>query len=704
MKPKYLFIAEKPSLKRALVEAYEEIKDSLPYIATFVNSRGHVIRLAQPKEYMDAQNEQGKFTFSIPWIPSTYELRLVEENRSFFNDIQKAYQSRKWDAVVNACDPEREGQLIFWLITQYLHIKEPGKRVWSNDTSKESLCEALQMLRNNDSNEKFLTTDVMLKNLTDASILRSRNDLLVGMNFSSALNKAVGRVRTPSLSMVVKRDMEIENFIEKLTYELQDTFGNGMQATLVDYFAKNEFKRFDTINEVTEFAYQHLRDSAIVSKYESKDVYHNAPPLYKLSLLQADANKVLGMSAKEVLDICQALYERGVLSYPRTGCSCLSSNMIKQFPQLLRSLESVPEFAPYIASIDQASIDKVANSKIYIDDKKLAENGHSALIPTATAPDFNSLSEGEKAVFTLVGRRFLSIFLPPLVEEKTIVELDNNGYRFRTTGIITKSKGFIKLYNKEGTNTPVPILKVGDMLIVTSHDAIEKKSVPPQRFTEGTLIQAMENPVKYLYDESLKATLKSSNGIGTDATRYAIIEKLISSRQIERIKGKGKAEYLKSTNQGRALIRSLEGMDIIAVDMTGSWEEKLDAVAKGKLAFSEYQEQMENYIREEVPKYISHKVESIEENTEIGKCPFCKNTVYKKPWGYSCERYKECNFTVSYKDIQWLKNTFKISLGEKQIITILKMGSYKLKIPAYMCGKTIRFKKNDKGYFSWDIK
>lgn len=686
MKPKYLFIAEKKSLREKIEQAYFKNKDLLNYQATFTNTAGHCVRLALPNEYKDKSN------IKIPWIPSKFEMKVIKETANLYENIKKTYKEGNWTHIVNACDPEREGQYIFYLIRTNIGMKEQAKRFWTNDLTEKSILNALMNLRDNDSNDTLFPSDRPLKNLTDASILRARNDYLVGMNFSSALNIPVGRVRTAVLNMVVQRDSEIENYIKTTNYELKSCYKNGIEATLLNN--ENEKMKFDNKSKAISFSTNNLKDIATINKYKVKERKEKAPALFNLSQLQAFAGEKFGINADKVLELCQRLYEKRYLSYPRTSCKYISTEILKETQEIFNAISCVEKLTPFLNNI---SINHIENDKTYVNDKALAEEGHTALIPTANMPNLNNLTEEEKNIYEIVATRFLAIFLPPCIIKETTITLNNNGYNFVAKYNNTLKYGYKNLYKnieEKEKNISIPMVIEGEYLNIIQNIPVEKNSTCPSHFTDGTLILALENPIKYLTDSKYSKILKEVHGIGTDATRTAIINKLISQSQLER-KTKGKKEYLISTENGKQIISILKDKDITSIEMTGEWEDKLNQVAKGTISYETYYNEMISYIITQTNTYKSLG-EKISSTADL-KCPFCNNiSVRKGKYGFYCKS-EACKFSISNDNIKWLKEKWKISLTEQAVINIINGKRIKVK------NIIIGFKKNEKGYATWDI-
>lgn len=712
-KPHYLFITEKPSLKKNVEGVYRQIKAELPYTADFVTAHGHVIRLAKPDEYDPPLDNP-------PFFPKEYKYKVIEENRSFYKTISEHMKENSYDAMVNCCDPEREGQYIFWLIMTYTKCKLPQKRFWTNDQSFNAVVFALKNLRDNQSNQGILPTDPQFDNLTKSSILRGQDDFLKGMNYSKVLGCGAGRVRSAVLAMVVQRDWEIENFKETTYYEVDDTYAveNSFKATLQTVSEEEVIDKktgsksmekvysstqFETLQEAEDFIGKELLPSATVISCQKSISKKKAPKLFKLSDVQAEANKAFGYNADKVLDICQELYEGCILSYPRTDCPYISTEMAKNFPVLLQSVACIPSLKPFVDQISPDSFQEVIKNKQYVNDAEIAESGHTALMPTDTMFDFEKLNKDQKNIITMIFKRFVAIFFPPVVEENTTVLLDNNKHIFKTTGKVTLDKGFLEVFKTSVTDKVLPPLKEGDVLKVSAHDTRGVTSKPPQHFTEGTLIQAMENPAKYLYDKSFKDTINRAKGIGTSATRANIIKKILASNQCTHLKGKGKAEYIVSTDEGKAIIKHLEGQNIIKVDLTAMVEERLSMVAKGKLSFEQYKKEMEDMVREETLKYQKLGKVSGGSNEPVGKCPFCGGVLVNGKFGIYCknkfaeDENKKCLFAITDNTKEFLKK-WHVKINDRTIRLIIEK--------QYLMsenGVVLTPYKNKDGYLSFEI-
>lgn len=646
-----LLIAEKPSLMREIKNVYNNI--TLPDTITFMSFAGHVVGLKNPRDYgiVDGIDWSEKIWNEnmIPMIPNKFLYKVSSDKTSMFRDLKKEANSGNYDYIINACDPDREGNHIFQLFYDQAGCKLPVKRFWTNDLSFGSIENSLRNLRTENDG---LKPD--LKHLTEAAILRSWSDWLFGMNFTIGvtlkMHKTVkiGRVKTATHMMLAQREEEIQNFVPKTTYELESLYKEGFSGVLFDEDGNVRFEKKSDADDILS----KLGNTATVTSVETKKEKTNAPQLYKLSDLQTDGSKVFGYNADKVLAVAQSLYEKKVLSYPRTDCRYLGKEQTKTFNTLLASVGTLPELSNYVSSVTKADMDSVAKNKRYVNDAELAKSGHYALSPTTVKPDWNKLSVEEKNILTLVYKRFLSIFLPPMVCNKTTVVTTNNNYTFKTTGKVVQEKGYTEIYGTNAVDSQLPPLKKGDIVNVEKFELKDKTTIPPQRYTQGTLIAAMENPAKFLEDESLKDVIKEKQGIGTPATRSDIIKSLLNDNYVEERKGRGKAGLLYVTDLGMSIYHNLKGESFASVDMTGIWEEKLSNVAEGKMKFEDYNTEVRKYVKDTVDHIKnmniagSYKSSTVKE--VIGTCPICGSDFVEGKNNYYCVE-ETCDFGIAKK-------------------------------------------------------
>ena len=648
---KALLIAEKPSLMRTIQDVYRQI--NYPDTIIFKSFAGHIIGLKNPKDYgvVDGVDWSNKLWNEdmIPMIPNKFLYQVSSDKKAMYRDLTNEIASGDYDYIINACDPDREGNHIFQLFYNYSKCTLPIKRFWTNDLSFGNVENALRNLRYDGDG---LKPD--LKHLTESAILRAWSDWLFGMNFTIGVSLQmhttvkIGRVKTATHMMLAQREDEIKNFVPKTTYELESIYKENFSGTLFDENGNIRFEKKDDADDILK----KLGQTAIVESITTKKETTQAPQLYKLSDLQTDASKMFGYNADKVLDVAQSLYEKKVLSYPRTDCRYVGTELTKGFSTLLKSVATLKELEPYIKNLSKQDLDNVAKNKRYVNDKELAKSGHYALSPTSVRPSWQTLTPEEKNILTIVYKRFLAIFLPPMICNKTTLITNNNTYTFKTTGKELISKGYTEIYGTNIIDNLLPNLKKGDIVNVDKFEMKEKTTTAPPRYTQGTLIAAMENPAKFLEDDNLKEIIKEKQGIGTQATRSTIIRNLLDDKYVEEKKGKGKASYLYVTDLGMKIYENLKGEDFASVDMTGVWEEKLSKVAEGTYSFASYESELRQYVKDTVKHIKQMNLNKYNSSKNvIGKCPICGKDFIEGKNGYFCSS-ENCDFHIGKKILQ----------------------------------------------------
>lgn len=648
---KALLIAEKPSLMRTIQDVYKQI--NYPDTITFKSFAGHIIGLKNPKDYgvVDGVDWSNKLWNEdmIPMIPNKFLYQVSSDKKAMYRDLTNEIASGNYDYIINACDPDREGNHIFQLFYNYSKCTLPIKRFWTNDLSFGNVENALRNLRYDGDG---LKPD--LKHLTESAILRAWSDWLFGMNFTIGVSLQmhttvkIGRVKTATHMMLAQREDEIKNFVPKTTYELESIYKEKFSGTLFDENGNIRFEKKDDADDILK----KLGQTAVVESITTKKETTQAPQLYKLSDLQTDASKMFGYNADKVLEVAQSLYEKKVLSYPRTDCRYVGTELTKGFSILLQSVATLKELEPYVRNLSKQDLDNVAKNKRYVNDKELAKSGHYALSPTSVRPNWQTLTQEEKNILTMVYRRFLAIFLPPMICNKTTLITNNNTYTFKTTGKELISKGYTEIYGTNIIDNLLPNLKKGDIVNVDKFEMKDKTTTAPPRYTQGTLIAAMENPAKFLEDDNLKEIIKEKQGIGTQATRSTIIKNLLDDKYVEEKKGKGKASYLYVTDLGMKIYENLKGEDFASVDMTGIWEEKLSKVAEGTYSFTSYESELRQYVKDTVQHIKQMNLNKYNSSKNvIGKCPICGKDFIEGKNGYFCSN-ENCDFHIGKKILQ----------------------------------------------------
>ena len=716
-----LLIAEKPSLRRTIEAVYRKYIKEMPFELDFMEQRGHLLTLVLPDE-MDAGLKRWSWQ-TLPIEPESlggWRYKLIEEKKTGkfltaserYEAISKKLSSGQYDFIINAGDPDQEGELLIRIVLakleQDLGKTLPVKRFWSNDTTEPKVLEALKSLRDDD-------RDPMLVNLLKAAYARQHSDYRVGMNISRAASLkmnsrvACGRVKTPIMAIVCRRELEILNFVPSTVYGVKVRYAEGFDGQLAevgilddaessDKGVRNAAKGkavdladaassdkgdakgaqegdseekeesagliwFDTKEEAEELI-KTLSGPAKVLKYSSRKQVTQPPKLYKLASLQIAAGK-LGYSSAKTLEIVQSLYERGYVSYPRTDCEFISSN--EKLYDLLKSSMSVPELADFIRTISNGDIKRVRSSKRWVNDKKLQEAGHSALIPTTYRPDLDRLSKEQQDIYRLICRQFTAIFLPPMVQKKVELAADISGRIFKSTGKSLVDEGYSRIFNTRINDALIPQHKKGDLLETEGFDISEKTSSCPRRFTDADLIAVCEAPHRFLADMSHKA-LGRALKIGTSATRASIIEELIRRDKYLARRKEKKTEYVVPTEDGMHIYERLKDRKICQVDMTAEWEEQLEKIRSGELELESFESGMRRDIRTMIEDIRSIGADAMPDSGRsyhiVGRCPECGGSILSGAKGFFCSGYKAGCGVGAYKAVKLEDSEYVVSDDE----------------------------------------
>lgn len=641
-KMRALLIAEKPSLMRDIQSVYDKMTH--PDQIDFTALVGHVVELKSPEEY---KNEWGKpwKVEALPMIPSPFESKPKKSSYDLYKKAKDMLESGKYDYVINACDAGREGELIFYGFYRTIGCKLPVKRLWASDTTDETLTVALSNLLDD--------KEVSLQRLKASSQYRAYFDWLMGMNLSRAItlkaNKLipVGRVMTPTLAIVVNRELEIQNFVPRDYWMLEGVFGDYSGVWFDEKTGENKFLD----KSKAETVKSRLGKEGVVDFVEKKRDKRNAPTLHSLMELQKEANRVFGYPADKTLKIAQSLYEtKKLLSYPRTESRFLPKNLAGKLPNHLRALQNVAEVKTHVSSVlaDTKRMNEIMSSKKYVDDKKVTD--HHAIIVTTTKPNMDSLTKDEKNIYLLVAKRMLAIFMDPYESDKTTIITKVGNDVFKTTGSTVVKLGYMELYKssmKKATDDEVvlPVVKKGQVVPLTKVNLLTKQTTAPTRYNDATLLQAMANAGGFIDDDELQNILKETAGLGTSATRAGIFDKLVDRKMIAR---KGKAFY--ATQFGIDIIDALKGKDIVSPELTAKWEIKLSDIESGKMNHKDFYFEMLAYTEKETKHFIDTITKTITEVAEdkvMGTCPKCSNQVVEGKSFYLCKAYKDtCDFII----------------------------------------------------------
>lgn len=635
-----LLIAEKPSAMNTIKDVYFKIKDKLSFTLDFACCAGHLIGLAEPGSYREDWGKPYRKEV-LPIIPTDCfpDWHYVILNQKFYDPIAEKINNNHYDFILNAGDAGREGELIQKQLYKYLNINAPIYRFWADDLSDATIEKTLLNL----------IPDSEFKNLTDAAFLREYSDDLVGINFSRAATLALdrksilGRVMTAVLALVVRREAEIKSFVPTTYYHDKVIFNNSgsiyngylINGTPIQDLPRNRYA-FKNKNEIHQLM-NGVKQGSIVKRKE-EPVFSYAPHLFNLTDLQKICAKKYGYDPKTTLSIAQSLYEKKLLSYPRTESRFLTSASSSDSVIALKKLAILPEFAPFITNIfgNKEYMAKILSSKKYINDKKVSD--HPALIPTGIVPDFSTLSEKEITVFKLVLKRLIAIFMPPYVLNVTTVITQCESLLFETKGIKLAQIGWKELYpedskpDESGYNDKIPPDNTDKTVTIVKYEIEEKETTPPSSYTYELLLQDMEFVGKKITNENYIDILKECSGLGTPATRAEIIDKLLRYKYL--VKNK---KYITPTAVGTDLINSLNGFDIVSPELTAKWELALKKVENGELDYDTYYDNICSYVRDQTAKLLTLQPLGAYHYTISDNCPVCKirPIYYAEGWNYA---------------------------------------------------------------------
>jgi DNA topoisomerase III len=565
------------------------------------------------------------------------------------------------DKIINACDAGREGELIFAYVYESVfgesatspEAPKPVERLWISSMTKQAIREGFEKLR----------PGTQMQHLEEAARSRSEADWLVGMNATRAATirgrawvggvVSLGRVQTPTLGMIVKREREIQAFVPEPYRLVHGTFQPPYQGL---WFEGDETRIFGDLERADRIVAKVSGQDGTIEKVERKEQSERSPLLYDLTSLQRDANRRYGFSARRTLQAAQSLYEgKKAITYPRTSSRYLSGDMVAQLKPTAATLQPVPEYraaADYVLGLDQLPLQRVVN------DAKVDD--HHAIIPTDIEKDMEALTPDERRVFDLVAKRFLAVFHPPARYARTTVITVVEEERFRTRGKITLEAGWRAVYGvepdqerqaeDESEGGEIPALQEGQTVRCIAAEVEEKMTRPPPRYTEATLLSAMETAGKLIDDEELREAMKES-GLGTPATRAETIETLIRREYIERV-----GKDLQATPKGIQVITMLEEHKLTSPELTGDWEHKLSDIERGRGDRKAFMKGIADFTKETVDQIAALDKEKLRpERVELGPCPRCGavtgEIIRENSKAYGCTSWKSreevgCGFVI----------------------------------------------------------
>lgn len=669
-----LILTEKPSVAKDIADALGGFKKKDDYYesdSSFITwAVGHLVSLAEPEDY----DKKYKFwsLSSLPIIPDQYDLKPIKGNKKRLDTIKKLANKKGVSEIINACDAGREGELIFRYIYEYLDLSKEFRRLWLQSMTADAIRRGFDELKEQEE----------VYDLAESAKARSLSDWLIGINATRAFTRrlgtllSVGRVQTPTLSILVEREKEILGFKPIQYHELiadfstkkgeyqgkwfikvPDIKGKKKQPVASDDDLKQLEKEYPELVTSAWKAYQEVKngdrlerlssdklvkkiivqvkgkDGQIIEE-KSSDKKQSPPLLFNLNDLQREANKRFGLRASHTLRIAQSLYdEKKLITYPRTDSRHLPEDYTEVVPDVLSKFGNTI-YSPHTRPLLTKGIVK---TKRIFDNKKVSD--HFAIIPTSNDPESVSLDETQKKIYDLIVRRFISIFYPPAIwkhiERITKVE----EHKFRTTAKILIEPGFLKVHGRDRIDeSPIPEAKKGDTATCIDINSEKKETKPPPRYNDATLLGAMEGAGRTLDDEDVKEAMRGK-GLGTSATRSSIIERLITVGYVDRAN-----KELIPTGKGIQLYDVLVGfplLELVSPEMTGNWEYSLTKVEKGRLKVETFMKRITDFTKDFIRRVKEGDAGTInnEEKTPIGKCPLCGGDIIENFRAFGCSNY-----------------------------------------------------------------
>jgi DNA topoisomerase-3 len=649
---KKLIIAEKPSVANDIARVlggftrHGDYYESRDYVLS--SAIGHLLELVPPE---GVEVKRGKWSFAnLPVIPPHFDLQPIERTEERLRLLVKLLARKDVTGVINACDAGREGELIFRYIIRHARNKKPIERLWLQSMTQGAIREGFEQLRK----------DRELRPLADAAVCRSESDWLVGINGTRAMTAfnskeggfyktTVGRVQTPTLAILVEREDRIRSFKPRDYWEIHATFAAAQGEYAGRWFDENFQKAKEGTEAKPERVWEEKRAAAIrasclgrpgVATEEAKPASQLSPLLYDLTSLQREANGRFGFSAKTTLALAQALYERHkVLTYPRTDARALPEDYLGTVKKTLDAFaeQKASGYARHAAQVLKKGWVK-PNKRIF-DNNKISD--HFAIIPTIQRP--RHLSEAEAKLYDLVVRRFLAVFFPAAEYLVTTRITRVEGEAFKTEGRVMTEAGWLEVYGREtesGESASLVPIENGEKVHTREVEVRATQTKPPARFTEATLLSAMEGAGKLVEDEELREAM-SEKGLGTPATRAQIIEGLIYEDYVHR-----NGRELQPTPKASSLLFALRHFginELSSPELTGNWEFKLKQMEHGNLPRSEFMNHIVDLTREMVSRIKRGKIPDTAFRTLNTPCPKCGGKVQENYRKFKCQK---CDFSI----------------------------------------------------------
>jgi DNA topoisomerase-3 len=651
-----LVICEKPSVAQDVAKAligpkakrvgdHWEGPDAIVAFAV-----GHLVEQVDPDAY-DSRYKKWSYD-DLPILPEEFRYQPRDPKAAkTLKGLHALMKRPDVDVIVNACDAGREGELIFKLILETAPKaarEKPVRRAWFSSMTQKAIKDAFDALRE----------DEQMRPLEAAARARSEADWLVGMNATrAATTKAgsirkvlsLGRVQTPTLALIVNRDLAIAAFVPEDFWEVEAQFATAAGAGYKGLWHEGSTTRLTAAEPAEAIAAATDGQPGVVEALETKPQTEQPPLLYDLTTLQREANGRFGFSASRTLGTAQALYDQHkLLTYPRTSSRFLSGDMAGQLKSVVSGVgAAAAEYAGparYVLGLDRLPLGRVVNDARVTD--------HHAIIPTEGDHDLSGLSRDERRIYDMVARRFLAVFHPAARFERTVVETRVGEHLFRSRGKVLIEAGWRAAYGEEGSadapadaangkgdeesEQSLPQLAVGDAVTCTEAQALAKQTKPPSRYSEGTLLRAMETAGKLVDDDEAAEAMKDA-GIGTPATRAATIERLVDAEYVER---EGRA--LRATEKGVGLVRMLGDHVLTSPELTGRWEQRLNRIERGEERAEDFRHEIDDFTRQVVAWFGDKERGDLRiEREPLAPCPTpgCEGQVVEYPKSYGCNTY-----------------------------------------------------------------
>ncbi|MFZ3587768.1 DNA topoisomerase III [Bacillus sp. DJP31] len=710
-----VIIAEKPDQGKTLAspftskkqQGYIEItpNELFPKGAYVTWAIGHLCQLIPPEKY---KPEWKKWSIqNLPMLPDKFKYEVEPSKFKQFQVVKSLLANKEVTEIIHAGDAGREGELIIRNIVNLSGVKKPMKRLWISSLTKKSIYEGFEKL----------ISETETRNLYYEAYTRACADWVVGMNasrvYSILLQKkgmsdvfSAGRVQTPTLALIVKRELEIEKFTSEKFWEVLANFdmdGKSYEGK----WQKDQETRIQTeelANKIADFCQE---KNARIKEMQTERKEYQPPFLFNLSSLQATANKRYKFSPKKTLEVLQQLYQKGIVSYPRSDSSFVTEGEADTFPEILQKIsgfEAYKDFFPL-------PIQSIKNNKRYVNEKKVTD--HYAIIPTEQVTDPARLSGDEQKMYDLVVRQLLAAhYEKAIYDYTTITTLVDARAEFVSKGKQQIQEGWRKVIfqDDQEKETILPLVKQDEEGVVTSAKVKEGKTQPPKRYTEGQLITLMKTAGKHLEDSELEKVLMKAEGLGTEATRAGIITMLQDRKYIDVLKNQ-----VFATDKGKVLIRAIGDKILASPEMTAKWEQRLSLIGQGKASASVFMEQTkklsEKIIEDALETSASWDFEGLNTSSiqransrapvgkSIGQCKLCDGSVIDKGQFYGCSNYtsSNCTFTLSKlilgKKVSETQAKKLLTTGQTDLIKGFKKGdkSFDAKLQLSDDGKKVNF-------------